>query len=378
MKKVYWRPQSLPLSANVFIACFALVGLIAAETLQITVRQPYYAEKLAAARLASEAMEAIRFERLGRGLNIDPETDPAQSGLIGALVTPVTSDVGDLQAKQTTINPNFAAVVVDLLMKSGVKEGDKVAVGFSGSFPALNISVCAALATLKLRPTIISGASGSQWGANDPDFLWIDMEYLLYKKGLFPFRSVASSIGGRSDRGKEMTEKGRELVLQAVKRNGLGMIEAKTIRENIDARMSVYLKDRSPVVFINVGGGVASAGTRPYKIFLKPGVISQEQSLPKDMDSVILRFLREEVPVIHLGNIGRLAGLYGLPVAPSDMPEAGEGSIYLKREYNRWLAAGILIGISFCLYFFVRSDRGFRMMHTVSREEDQGPPELMI
>ena len=60
-----------------------------------------------------------------------------------------------------------------------MKEGDPVAVSFSGSFPALNIAVYAAIRTLNLKPTIISSVSGSQWGANDPAFLWIDMEHFL-------------------------------------------------------------------------------------------------------------------------------------------------------------------------------------------------------
>jgi poly-gamma-glutamate system protein len=378
MKKIYWRPQSLPLVASLLLSIFALSGLTAVETFQFRVRQSYYAEKLAASRLALQAMEAIKYERQRRGLKIDLETDPAQSGLIGTLVSPVTSNAGDLQAKQTTINPNFAAVVVDLLKKAKVKEGDKVAVNFSGSFPALNIAVSAALKTLKLKPAVISVASASQWGANDPDFLWIDMESFLYRRGFSPFRSVAASMGGRNDRGKEMTEKGREMISKAVKRNNLTMIQAKTIRQNIDERMSIYFLGSPPKVFINVGGGVVSAGIRPYKIFLEPGVIFTEQPGREKPDSLILRFLQEGVPVIHLGNIATLAERYGLPVAPTSMPPVGEGKIYFQREYNNWLAGGVLLGLFLGLYIFVRSDRGFRILKAVTPKEDAGPPEPMI
>ena len=73
-------------------------------------RRPAYQKKIEASRLALEAMELVKNERLGRGLPIDAETDPAESGLIGSFVTPITTDAGDLEAKQTAINPNFAAV----------------------------------------------------------------------------------------------------------------------------------------------------------------------------------------------------------------------------------------------------------------------------
>lgn len=378
MKKVYWRPQTLPIGATLLIGLFALAGFISVEVFQSRVKQPHYAEKLEASRLALGAMEAIRYERLKRGMAIDPETDPARSGLIGTLVTPVTSDAGDLHAKQTTVNPNFAAVIVSLLARARVREGDKVAVSFSGSFPALNICVLAALRTLKLKPAIISGASGSQWGANDPDFLWIDMENVLFKKGLFPFHTELASMGGRNDRGREMTEKGRALILQGIKRNGLSLLEANTIRENIDRRMTFYLRDQHPKVLINVGGGIVSTGVRTYKVFLTPGVIFEEQEGSRNVDSVILRFLREEIPVIHLGNVEQLAKHYGLPVAPTSTPPVGDGRIYVRTEYDRPLAGGILAVIFIALYLIVRSDRGFRMMQSLSRKEDEGPPELMI
>ncbi len=129
-------------------------------------------------------------KRLRKNLPIDPESDPAQTGLIGELLSPLTTNPGHLPAKQTSANPNFSAVIIHLLKRAGVKEGDKVAVGFSGSFPALNICVLAAIDTLKADPIVISSAGSSQWGANHPDFMWPDMEKLLHEKHVFPYRSV--------------------------------------------------------------------------------------------------------------------------------------------------------------------------------------------
>ena len=44
-----------------------------------------------------------------------------------------------------------------------MKKGDAVAIGYSGSFPALNICVMAAVETLQLEPIGIASASASQW-----------------------------------------------------------------------------------------------------------------------------------------------------------------------------------------------------------------------
>jgi len=378
MKKIYWRPQSTPLFAFVLIALFSLAGILAVERWPVEEKRPSYQKKIEASRLALEAMEIVKEERLRRGLTIDAETDPAGSGLIGSFVSPVTTDAGDLEAKQTSINPNFAAVTVELLREANVKEGDPVAVSFSGSFPALNIAVYAAIRVLHLRPTIISSVSSSQWGANEPAFLWVDMEHCLQDRGLFPFRSTAASLGGRLDRGREMTEKSRRIGLDAIERNGLLLIRTKTLHEDIDERMALYFRENAPKVYLNVGGGRAAAGPRPFKAVLKPGLLASD--LPEIVrgDSLIARFLKERIPVIQFYDVNRLARRYGLPVAPTAVPEVGQGRVYYGSRYNKWLAAVVLLVIVAGLFVFSRSDWGFRILQVSSRREEIGPPEPMV
>jgi poly-gamma-glutamate system protein len=231
MKKIYWRPQETPLLGFILVALFSLGGLMVIEHFPKIEKSPYYKTQLEAARLAAQAMAVIKKNRLANGWQPDPEDDPAGSGLIGLPISPVTSDAGDLRAKQTSINPNFAAVVVDLLKEAGVKEGDRVAVSMSGSFPALNIVVYAALQTMNLNPTIIISLGASQWGANDPEFLWIDMEDLLYKEKIISFRAVAASIGGRNDTGRDMSDAGRNQIKKAIQQHGLKLIFAQTGRK---------------------------------------------------------------------------------------------------------------------------------------------------
>jgi poly-gamma-glutamate system protein len=377
MNKIYWRPQGLSITVLIGVCALSVGGLVSVELFQRKAKQPYYQEKVAAARLTLEAMAFLKKERLKRGLEIDTEADPAESGLIGSRMTRVTSDAGDLEAKQTSINPNFAAIVVELLKKIKVKEGDRVSVSFTGSFPALNISVCAAIQTLKLKPVIISTASSSQWGANEPLFLWIDMERLLFENNIFQFRSVAASIGGKNDQGREMSKKDREFLIKAIERNGLTRIRSATLHENVHHRMRIYYEGTAPKAFVNVGGGVVSVGKRPYRKLLKSGVVSESQEVEKT-DSLVNQFFKDGIPVIHLENVKRIAERYGLELLPWKIPATGEGSIYLREEYDPRLAAIVLLAIIVILYIFTKSDLGFRIFQATSRKEEPGPPEPMI
>lgn len=360
MKKLYWRPSGISRAELFLIALIALVCLTAVENLPRVRRQAHFAEKVAAAQLASSAMQAIKEEKLRRGITIDPEVDPLGSGMIGSPVTPVTSNTGHLPAKLTTTNPNFAAVVVAMLREAGVNPGDTVAVGVSGSFPALNVATYAALETLQLEPIVIASAASSEWGANDEDYLWLDMEQTLFQKELVRFRSVAASRGGIDDRGFGIGREGRALLDAAIERAQLVKIEPQTLLEAIDARMNVYFekaRDKRIAAYINVGGGSASVGTHVGKKAFRSGV---NTTLPRAAtDSVMTRFVQEGIPVVHLSGVSEIAQRYGLPEAFNLPQRVGVGGVYARVEYNPWFAGlGIVIVLG-SMFGFLRFNVGF-------------------
>ena len=83
----------------------------------------------------------------------------------------------------------------------------------TGSMPGANIAVLSACQAMKVIPVIISSVGASQWGANQLDFTWLDMESALAKNDLFiTFRSVAASIGGRNDMGRLLSPSGRKII----------------------------------------------------------------------------------------------------------------------------------------------------------------------
>ncbi len=380
MRKVYWRPRTVSRTALVLIAGYSLVGLILVEVYKVDAERPYIKEKLAATDLALQAMDEIYYEREDLGPEIDPATDPTESGLIGLAMSPVTSVSGQLVAKQTTINPNFAAVMVQMLKRCDVNEGDVVAAGVSGSFPALNICVYAAMETLKVRPIVIASASASQWGANVPDLLWIDMERVLAETGIFSIRCAAASVGGYEDRGLGMSEEGLAAIQKAIERNGLTQLKAEDFEGAINERLELYkrLAKGKPIkAYINVGGGAVSVGRSTGKRMFSPGLNRNVPDRVKRINGVMPKLIAEGTPVIHLVHITQLAERYKLPIAPVIRPEPAKGDVFRGLEYNKSLAAGLLITEILLLYFFIRSDVGFRLLRAPKRKE-AGAPQPMV
>jgi len=349
MRRMYWRPRKVSLRSIVILCVVALGGVAVSEAAR---RQrpsdPLAERKLAAAQLAEEAFAAIKQERLRRGHVIRPELDPAETGLIGEYLTPVTSTTGHLGSKQTSANPNFAAVVVEMLEQAGVREGDVVAVGCSGSFPALNVCVFCALETLGVEPIVVASAAASQFGANMPDLLWIDMERHLRERGLVSFGSVAASYGGFEDLAVGMTEEGRQLITEAIRRNQLPLIEEDDYESSLEARMALYEQHAAgrPVqAYINIGGGSVSVGRSTGKKLYQPGLNLETTEEALEIDSVLTRFARKGTPVIHLVEVQDIARAYRLPNPPQEMIVAGEGELFYNVPLGRQVAGGALLVI---------------------------------
>ena len=264
MKKIYWRPSKVPRVVLVVIAIMAITSMLSVELIKVHRKQPYYTEKLKAAQLMKEGMEVLKKYRIENFDPIDREADPANSGLIGLPASPITSNFGYLPAKQTTINPNWSAVMVEMLRRAGAKKGDPVAMGFSGSFPSINLAALVAAEALNLKAIPITSVAASTWGANIPGFTWLDMERVLYENKIISNRSVAASLGGRDDRALASSKKGRALLDEAIERNKVELVEIESSKESLDSRMGIYrkfAKGKRIKAYVNIGGGTVSVGT---------------------------------------------------------------------------------------------------------------------
>lgn len=324
------------------ISLLALLALIAVENNKMDVKEDWYNEKLEAALRSQSAENYLKNYRLENSVFIDEINDPNHTAIIGQEYSLITTDQGDLESKLSATNPNFAAVIVQLMKDAGLKENDNIAVAFSGSFPGLNISVMAAVETLKLKPVIITSEGSSNFGANDPYFTWLDMENTLYKSNIFHNRSVAASIGGGNDLGRGLSPEGRDLLVKAIERNGVEFINEKHLENSIAKRMEIYEKysQGQPIkAFINVGGGIASLGTTINGQLIPSGLSMRLPMSNFPLHGVIIEMSHKDIPIIHILNINQLLSKYGLPVNPIPLPEPGEGGIFIQKKYNVVIAS---------------------------------------
>jgi poly-gamma-glutamate system protein len=327
----------------------AVLAILLQGALELTrrpVRQRDYAEKLAAAQKADEAFTTLRRHLRMEGAEIDKVNDPAGTGLVGPEFSLITNARGDLEAKLSSLNPNWAAVLVELFHRAGLRPGDPVAVAVTGSFPGLNVALYAALETMELAPVVITSVGASMWGANDPSFTWLDMERILREERVLHVRTSAATLGGGDDMGQGLSPEGRRLLEEAITRNGVPLLGSLNIEEAISKRMSFFdeaLRGRVPKCFVNVGGGVASLGSSQNRILIPRGFAETLEAKIWPRKGTLTLMSDRGVPVIHLLEVASLAREYGLPVAPDYLPEPGEGEIFVRDGYRLELVAVFLV-----------------------------------
>jgi len=227
--------------------------------------------------------------------------------------------------------------MVELLTKAGLTSGDTIAVMLTGSMPGANMAMLIACDALDIHPIVITSIGASQWGANDPDMTWLDMEKLLFDEGLISIRSIAASIGGRNDQGRLLSPKGRELIRNNISEHGLPLITGDGLKDNIQKRMD-HFGYRNYKAVVNVGGGVASLGTSFNLRLLPPGIIYRKDieaiSRSGGIDGSVVEFIKRNIPLIHVLNIQNLTEELGMAFAPIPLPEIGKGSLYAVEKYS--------------------------------------------
>lgn len=317
-------PFVLPLTHGKKTALLLFCGLCALVLAVLSVidgrskHAPFNENAMRAVEQVRLCHDEIRKMRLELGLPIDPALDPAMTGLIGEDYTDLTTTLGDLHAKQVSLSPYFAGLIVQWLEQSGIRPGAEIAVTFTGSFPGLNISALCAFDALGVRPVIFSTVGASTHGANIVGLAWPDMESRLFQKGLIQHRSRWMSLGGIMDTGGGIDETGIPEAEAAIARHGAEYIRegtSMTVAKDVERRMTLYPELDSLQAYVNVGGGVTPLGWVAEAALLDNGLIERMPSCTSPQRGLLFRFHELGIPVIHLLNIDRLAAEYGIPTA---------------------------------------------------------------
>jgi len=329
------------------LAVLAILCTWILEETKVYRRAPGYRVKKEAADLAAQSFEVLHDYYVGElGREIDPDDDPAGSGLIGPRSSPIRNASGNLAGKRTAINPNFAAVFVDYFQQLGLERGDVVAIAQSGSFPGMSINLYAALQAMGLRPIVITAVGASSWGATDPEFTLLDMERVLEEAEVLQIRSDAATPGGSDDMGNSLSREGRDLVRAAMERNGVEFLRSDNIHEAIARRMDVYFEgagNRDIAAYINLGGTIASLGFSLRQVPLPSGLHLDLWTRNFPRAGTMVRLAKMGLPVIHMGLPQSIAREYGLAVAPDYVPEVGDGEALGKPGYSLTIAGIMLV-----------------------------------
>ncbi|GAB4221953.1 MAG: poly-gamma-glutamate system protein [Francisella sp.] len=375
MKKMYWHRKFISRYIIIFLTAFMLTSLYVVED-NLVIETKGYSQKMQAAELTNDAFHITQRLFMSKGYLCKKIGDVSCTGLIGLSMTEITTDSGDLYAKRTSVNPNIAAIFVEWLNKLNLKEGDTVAFQSTGSYPALNIAMLAAIKTLKLKPLIIFSVGSSQFGANRPKFTWPDIYHNLVEKGIFDYDVLGITLGGSHDNGYGMTPGAILKLNDAIKRNNYKVINIPykhATSVSVNTRMKMYKEAAGKndiKAYINIGGNMASIGLKnpqikssnknttegeqdtnnkksPNIIKLRSFPIGVTTSIPpeyKEVHSVAVNFLKEGVPVVNVRDINaNIVEKYGLEYNPSKLESPGHGYIFAKKKYNTTLAAILLI-----------------------------------
>ena len=355
------------LSSLARLAILAVILYAVAETTRSPDYARAFAQKNDAVRLMQRAEAAILAAKVQRDVPIDYHNDPERTGLIGPQFSLITTDRGSQESKNLAAHPNFAAAAVQMFLEAGMRRGDLVAVGVTGSLPGLNLAVLSACSVLGLEPVVITSVGSSMFGATDPEMTWLDMEAVLARDQILPYRSVAASLGGGADVGRGLSPAGRQLIHDAINASGARMIEPSNLLEAVRKRVSIYdrvsrTRGKEIRMFVNVGGGVASVGGAQNARLIRTGLSRKlvERTYPNR--GVLNVFAERGVPVIHLLEVEQLARRYGIVDRYDEPAPVGKGPLFLTMKYNLWLVASSALLLFVACLFVLRRDLRHQML----------------
>jgi|GEM_PF-638242 poly-gamma-glutamate system protein len=298
------------------VCILAIAAAMLIETYMVkSIEHPCTNEMMQASRLTSDWYNRIGEMKQYKGLH---PTDPGVRywGLIGEDFTPMTTTLGTLEAKETSCNPDFAALILRFMSETGIDSNAVVGVMLSGSFPALAIAALAAIQTIGAEAVIFSSLGASCFGANQGEATWIDMERWLIDYGGLKYSSRLVTPGGENDNGGGMVEEGLAMMEAAAARNGIELYRPTDLNDAIMTKTQI-MTEAGVDLIINIGGNQAALGTYPQASLIPTGYHFGLPPGDNPERGILARMAEQNIPYIHLLNIRDLASRYDMPISPA-------------------------------------------------------------
>lgn len=305
-------------------------------------KSEYYDTQVQAAQQLEACFGAVKQYKEDLGIPMSEE-DKHQTGMIGQSYTGITTTLGAPEAKRTTAWPDMAALCVRLLYEAGVRPGDTVGAGFSGSFPGMDLAVVAACESMGVELICIPSVGASTYGANDPELTFPEMLCRLNQDGLTETWPAAVTMGGSNDVGADMDKALAADIRLRLADLGLELVELPDFEQNIRWREELY-RELGPIdCFIAVGGNLTSLGNGEDSTSIGQGVLSvTKASRLHEGSGLVQRYQAAGIPVINLLNIKQLVADYDLPYDPVVWPEIGQSAVYMDSySPSGWVAVGL-------------------------------------
>ena len=282
-------------------------------------RHPTYGYDLKkkAVDIMVNGIESLRSKFIVYGINNGEDSISFGDFLIGPKESDIQTTSGSFVSKQSVINPDFGAMITEMLMELEIDSSNHVAVSYTGSYPGANLALLSALEALRIQASIISSCGSSEYGATHPDLTWIEMENHLYSSRIISNKSGLASIGGGYDLGTQLQVRGKKVCESAIYNHKINLLNIGDPEENINQRIQHYQNMTKDItLFINVGGGIYTTGDSLKRKDTPPGIIYPGDISSAASGTVVERFLEQDIPVININHIHILTEWYDLPYPP--------------------------------------------------------------
>lgn len=288
----------------------ALCALWALQRTPLTLEESRLYRKVASA----QAFLWDALTRKGLLAEADVGADPDRSGFIGVEWSMTTTTLGSLEAKRCATDPLWAVRALRWFDELGLREGDRVAVLASSSFPGLLYSVLAAAEERGLQVGLAVSLGSSTWGANRPEAPWPVLAGILRQGGFLGTHPAFYTLGGNGEIGSGMPQEARALLAEAAQADGTELFANAALAEAVARKMRLVLGDGAEApakLVVSIGGPEGNMGTDPAALSLAPGMLALNEG-SRAGDGAIGMALRAGFPVLHLLNLRVLADAEGI------------------------------------------------------------------
>ena len=127
-------------SILIIMALVSIVAFSVAFFSREVIISSSYDMKINAAMQMKKAMAMLKDIRMEKGVFVDIENDPNETGLVGTQFSLITTDEGDLDAKLTTMDPNFRNLLKIIFenKKNEIKKTEILISSLMGKNPELD------------------------------------------------------------------------------------------------------------------------------------------------------------------------------------------------------------------------------------------------